>query len=245
MRLRTTSLASSRLSRCLFSFAADDYDLYGLTARTGQTGVIVRASATTALDRNGVARDVVFHQPAIQMHDLDADSIREQPALLLDADLCAWATSIAVQACTVYARFIEIDTVTHSADGLFYLGNDGASDARLYIDSSGSFYRLTHHNGTSAVTSTLAAAPAAGNLVELIGTYNANGSVQLAQSINEAALTTAAASVAHTPAVAWGATQRVRLNSTGTGGNKGESAFIDVKIVPGTGWSIQQLREFR
>jgi hypothetical protein len=243
MNPRTSSLHGVRTSRCMFSWESPDLHEAGLVARTGQIGVLARASATTATDRNGNSRAVAYHQPAVEMLDLDEDDIRETPSLLTDADLVAWPVLFGLRDMEIYVRFIEVGTIGTSGAGLIYLGNDAVSGARLFIQSNGTHYVLSHHNGTSAVTSTAAAAPTAGQLVELVATFNADGSVQLTQAINAGNPASATASAAHTPAAAWGATTKLRANSTGTGGTTGETAFLALRVMAGTGYTLQHFRE--
>lgn len=117
---------------------------------------------------------------------------------------------------TGYLRVIERGTVKTSTARLIHVGSDTQATApKLEIYESGGFYRLTHDNGVSQVHSTLAAAPALGDLVELRAVVYSDGSVELFQSINNAAETTGSRSAALTLQSAWAA-ERMYFNSGGS-----------------------------
>lgn len=197
-----------------------------LTARSGQAGTLVRAATATAVDDVGTSGTVFHSQPAWERVDTDADAIRDRMALKLGADLLSWPFQPTPAAMAGIVEFIERGTVGVADAGLFYLGNDGVTGARLYIESTGTVYRLVYHDGSTAVTSALAAAPSTGDLVRLQWTIGAGGIVQLSQSIAGAAWTTAAASAAQALPATWGAgAAKLRLNSVGTG-NPGTMAAL-------------------
>ena len=122
------------------------------------------------------------------------------------------------QAMTVYVRFVELGTIKDPAGdfpGIFHIGGPATvNDPRFEIQESGGKYQLRHDNGIINVTATLAAASDIGDLVELRGVLNADGSVQMGQSINSAAETTTAVSDAAVLGPAWH-TPRIYINSRG------------------------------
>jgi hypothetical protein len=85
------------------------------------------------------------------------------------------------------------------------IGSAALGTPYLYVFSNGTTYRAEHHNGSSAVTAALGAAPTTGNRVELRVVLAANGAVTIGQSINGAAETTATSSALALSA-AWSAT---------------------------------------
>jgi len=64
-------------------------------------------------------------------------------------------------------------------------------------------YKLVHHNGSTSVSSEAAAFPTYNQKIEHRLLFNADGSVQLGQSIDGAAEVVASASAANTPAASW------------------------------------------
>lgn len=139
--------------------------------------------------------------------------------------------------CTLYARFVERGSI---ATGGARIAQIGSGTARLSILQSGGFYQALHHNGTSSVTSTLAAAPAIGDRIELRATLAADGKVQLHQSINEGAEVSAAQSAALALAAAW-SDSLVSLGHA-AGANAGLLAARDLTLAAGT-VTLDQLRE--
>ena len=66
-------------------------------------------------------------------------------------------------------REISRRSGTTANAGLVYLGNDGQTGARLILDSSGTNYRATIHNGTTSQSVSLATAtPTTGQMARLL-----------------------------------------------------------------------------
>ena len=107
------------------------------------------------------------------------------------------------EALSVYVRFLELGTaLTGAVDGprVFAIGNI----PQFWVEAVSGNYEVVHHNGINQITAVLAAAPAYGNLVELLAVLSANGSVTISQSINGGAIVTAGPSGSLTFAQAWG-----------------------------------------
>lgn len=220
----------SRLSRLLFHWRGDRFEL---TTLTGQAATFSRAATASPVDDAGVARTVVQHQPAWEAVDWDGDAVRDRPALLLGAsDRLYWNHLALPQALTIFVEFVEAGTRTTASAAIAYLGNAGNTGARLWVDSTGSFYRVRHHNGTSEVTSTIGSGqPTAGQRVRLRATLDASGRVQIFQSINGATETSGTLSGTLSLASAWSDT-RCYLNSTGDT-NNGVVKAVTVRLAPG------------
>ncbi|HEX6924357.1 MAG TPA: hypothetical protein VF167_02955 [Longimicrobiaceae bacterium] len=151
------------------------------------------------------------------------------------ADALKYAFTAAPQAMTLYARFIEQGTLrsANSARILQISDSTSASTSRLLIHapSGDSYYQIYHGEAGGQVTSTLAAAPDLGDLVELRGILYADGSVRLHQSINGAAETSSTASSALALASAW---DDETLNLGGVGSSfVGSAAFTHVAVLKG------------
>lgn len=235
------------LSRLLYSWESRSCSLRALT---GELGTLTRAATGTALDDNAVSRTLVNDQARWQWEDTDADTVRDTPVLLLGqatgTELCKWTvTHRPALSTTFLADFIEGGARTVAGAGVFYLGNDGVTGARLYIDTTGTFYRATHHNGTSSVASTMGSGtPAVGDRVRLRVEYNGTtGVIRIYQSINAAAEVAAAASAGLTPTSAWGAST-LRLGSLGTA-NLGVNRFRRCKLGYGAAVALTSLEGVR
>jgi hypothetical protein len=135
------------------------------------------------------------------------------------------------QAMTVYAKWVERGTLASSGKVLHVGSATAATDPRLVIESTGTFYWIRHDNGASTSTATLGVAPSIGDTVEIAGQLNADGSVAIYQSINGAAATTASDATVATPGPTWADT-RLYLNSAGTS-SIGNAEFIELKVLPG------------
>lgn len=230
----------TRASRLPFHWRGERFSL---TALSGQAGTLTRTTTATPADFNGTTRTVVHSQPSWQHEDWDGDSTRETPTLLLGAnDKLVYSFLMPPQALTLYVEFVERGAISVASDAIVYLGNAGNTGARLWIDSTGTYYRLRHHNGSTEVTVTLAAAPTAGQRVALRGILASDGKITLHQSINGAAESSTSASAANTLASAWSDT-KLYVGSTGDT-NPGSTAFVRVRIARGNLTAAQMQAEW-
>ena len=199
-----------------------------IDALTGQVGTLTRAATAAPTDSYAVARTVVHSQPAWQ-----TNTTHSRTGLLLGTNAnLAWALPVLPQAMSGMVEFIENGTISTANAGVWYLGNDGATGARLYLDSTGTQYRLTHNNGSSSVTATMTGtAPTTGQRVRLRWWLYSDGKVYLRQSINGAAETGPAASGTLALASAWAGTT-CRLNSLGTA-NLGNTVALGAVVMLG------------
>jgi len=207
-----------------------------LDALSEQVGRVTRTTTATGTDSFAAPYTAVHSEATLTYH-----AGQDLVGLLLGPDDSAdWTVPILPQASCGMVRFIENGTLAIASAGVFYIGLDAATGARLYIDSTGTQYRLTYHDGSTPVTSTMSGtAPTTGQLVELRWRLAADGKVKLWQTINSGAETAATESAGLTLAAAWGATT-VRLNSVGTA-NKGNNLFLGAVLDPGD-LSIDLLR---
>lgn len=175
----------------------------------------------------------LFHSSVIVTAAATGTRVRDQLSFTFNAR---------PQPMTIYIRFVELGTMVAIANlRILQIGASAGTDPRLFIsgDSSG-FYRIVHDNGPTIVTSTLATAPTFGQRVELRATLSATGSVQINQSINEGAETSATASGAATLAAAWSAAT-LWVNSLSTSVT-GFMALRNLRIERGA-VSLQRMRE--
>jgi len=231
------SLRTGRVSRLPFHWRGDRF---ALTALSGQAGTLTRAATAAPLDYSGVARTVNQYQPAFQAEDWDADATRDTSALLLGvSDLLYWSVPVKPAACTLYLEFVQPASFGAASTCFWYLGNAGNTGARLWIDSTGTQYRANHHNGTSAVTSTMTGtAPTSGQRVAVRVVLLSTGSIQIWQSINGAAETTPGASgTLALNATGWSDT-RLYANSTGST-NPAVLSLVRSRLIMGTRTAAQ------
>lgn len=195
------------------------------------TGTMVRTVTAAPEDTGGVAYTVVHSQPA-WFYTIP----KAKTGLMLSTNAqLGWPLPITPKAMSVAVHFVEVGGKAVVSGGVWYLGNDAATGARIYIDATGSFYRLTYTDGTTTRTNTLAAAPVAGDEVWLRVQLTSGGVAQVWQSINGAAETTPGALAALTLPAAWSSTGGIitnHLNSVGTA-NQGNNRYLDHVVMLG------------
>ena len=158
-----------------------------------------------------------------------------------NAETCYFDFPFDPREMTVYAELIERGSIGSVGETrILHIGSaTSTADPRLTIHLATTDYRVQHDNATTTVTSTLAAAPSIGDTNELRAVLAANGSVQLHQSVNSAAETSAVATAANALGSAWAAT-RIYPNSAGAS-LRGFNAFRSIKIARGTK-TMEQMR---
>ena len=146
------------------------------------------------------------------------------------------------QALTAYIWFIELGTIAELNTGrIFQISDSNGANPYIRCVEAGGFYEFRHRTPTSQVVATLAAASAVGDIVELRCVLNADGSVEIGQSLNGAAETTAGPSSALTLDTAW-SEGTLHVNSTGTT-NFGFNAFMNIVFFRGV-HSLARMRRF-
>lgn len=161
-----------RRSLCLFHWAADDVSLDALT---GHPGTLTRTSSATALDATGGSYTAPHSMPRWEGRTLQGV---DRVGLRLSTDDLIWSMIGRPRALTLYAHLVELGTRTTANAGLVYLGNDGVSGARLVLDSDGTHYRATWHNGTDSDSATLTGVtPSSGTEAELCWRISSAGLV--------------------------------------------------------------------
>jgi hypothetical protein len=166
-------------------------------------------------------------------------------AVTRGADALTCPNPPAPKALTGYLKFIEGGTVQQANARVFGIMIGANVNPQLYVYSTGGRYTVLHHNGTGAVTSQAGAAPALGATVELRFLLNADGSVQIGQSINGAAEVVATASAANALAAAWVASAVMHIGclAGGAAAGTGANAFQAVKLAAGVR-SLVELRGY-
>jgi len=175
-------------------------------------------------------------QPAFEQRDWDNDGVREAFGLRMGtSDRLAFASSLRPMSMAGMLEMIETGARTSVNSTLWALRNDGATGAGLWLDTSGSFYRLSYNDGSTTRVATLASgAPASGDRVRFLWELSSTGVITLYQSINGAAYTSATAAALTLPA-SWAASASIRLNARGTGGsaNAAQGWYRRCRLVAG------------
>lgn len=218
----------AKRSRILFHWRAADLDTEPIT---GQIATFTRAGTSTVPDDNaGASYTAANQQPAWHY----STSVAE-PTLRMQAtpgDELYWSYAAAPQTLTAYVSFVEQGGAAQVNASALHMGATGATDPEFTIDSSGTYYRVTHDNNVdAAVVATLSTAPSANQGVELRAVLNADGSVIIGQSVNGAAETTASNASTATHAAAWSAAE---LHVNGRGGIYDDDYdYRVIKVAPG------------
>lgn len=145
------------------------------------------------------------------------------------------------QTMTIYLRFLEIGASLVSGLKLLHIG-DSAIFCAIDVNSPGlSTFRLTLATGTVTRTATAAGSPSLGNIVEVRGVLNADGTLTMGMTLNSGAETTASNANATVFPAAWGAAT-LWINSFGTA-NVGFGAYRNVLIRRGV-LSLNQCRGY-
>lgn len=221
-----------RVSDCLWSW---DAALATLTSDQGVVGVHSRATTLASVsDGVGATYTAPHSLPAWEMRDLDGDSVREAMGLRMGtSDFVHWAVAPAPQAMSGLLELVETGARTTANATFFAVTNDAVSGARLWLDTSGTYYRLNWTDGTTTRTATLAAGqPTTGQRVRLRWTLAADGALALWQSINGAPETSATAAALTLPS-AWASNAKVRLNSRGDTEHPAQGWYRRAKLVAG------------
>ena len=159
-----------------------------------------------------------------------------------NADVLPFPFPARPQAMTVYVRFVELGSSDPGASGVVvFIGNaaGNAPGMDILFLSGGAGYSVRHFNLVS-VSATLAVAPTTGDSVELLAHLNADGSVDLEQSINSAVSTKSATSGANALASRWSG-QFLWFNSEGISIAVGFAGYRNVVIHRG----VQSLATMR
>lgn len=216
-------------------------DRLSLDTVAGEAATFARAGTKSCVDSQGTSRTVNNHQPAWEAVDLDSDSVRESPGLLMGStDTIWWPFLRTPGQLSALVEFVERGSLLTANAGVLYIGNDANSGWRLYIDSTGSQYRATLTDGATTRQSTMSGtAPTSGQRVRLRLNLTAAGVVTLHQTIGAGSETNGNTPASLTPGAAWSDT-RLRLNSRGTG-NVGSNLFFRSKVALQSGLTLAQL----
>lgn len=135
------------------------------------------------------------------------------------------------QAMTVYVRFEERGSVLIAGARIIQIGDTSDNSPRFIILQATTGYRVHYQTASVTRTSTLAAAPVIGNIVELLATLSGAGVAQISHSINGATVVSATAAAAALLPPAWSG-QTLSINSAGAT-VPGVIALLNLRVVRG------------
>lgn len=199
-----------------------------LVAVTGHVGTLTRASTGTAVDANGVTYTAAHSMARWEARDFANSGRRAQLGLRLGADDFAFPVNWLPETGTLLVHASEAGTRTTSGAGLVYLGNDGQTGARLWVDSDGTNYRANVHNGSTSQSATLSTATPTTDQGFQVGLQleddGTNWRVRLVLRVMPTGAETFGAWT--TPiarAAAWGTGAKLRANRVGSAGTLGST----------------------
>lgn len=199
-----------------------------LDALTGQAGTLVRAATGTAVDINGTTYTAGHSMARWENRDFANSGSRYELGVRLSTDDLFWAANWRPETATFLVEFSEAGTRTTANAGLLYLGNDAQTGARLLIDSTGTNFRATVHNGTTSQTSTLSTAtPLTNQGTRLALQLEDDGTNWRVRLVLRVFATGSQEFSAWTTPIAraatWGTDAKVRVNRIGSAGTQGST----------------------
>jgi hypothetical protein len=137
-----------------------------------------------------------------------------------DADLWSFPFEFAPQALTAYIRFRERGSIDSGANArILHIGKSDDTASRLVVFQNIGVYRVFQETSAGQVASALGAPSVWGDDVELRVILNADGSVQIGQSLNAGAEIIGALSAALTLSSSWSGTKLWIGQINGAGGS--------------------------
>lgn len=152
-------------------------------------------------------------------------------AVTRGADLYSLPFTDVPRESTVYVKMIDRGTINTSAATAFLIANAASASPAFAGYAPGGVFAAVHLNGGS-VTSTLGVAPVYEDTIELAARLLGDGSVNITQSINGGAETTATQSAALAFATAWSG-QLLWPNGS-SASVRGFAAYKSIKVVAGS-----------
>lgn len=222
------------VSRCLFHLAIQslewDPSTGAIIAESGHTGILSRSATASPIDSNGATYTAQNHQLALEVRPwLNVGSRDTAMMLMGTSDTLPFATQFIPGVLCGLAEFVE----TTACGFKFSIGNAALSGASLKIDVSAGKYQITHNNGSASVSATMGSGTSAGDRVQLFWQLDANGAVQLWQTVLGVGQTTSGISANPSGGLpsAWPSSTNIYVNSCGTG-TVGQMALRRLKLLP-------------
>lgn len=157
-------------------------------------------------------------------------------------DQLSYPITFRPQAMTIYVRFLmlTIDAGTVGNRAIVQIGSNSTTNPRLLVDFLAASWRIILLNGINSVNSTVSnGGLTVGDRIELLGTVQSTGIVQIAWSRNEGAQVTGTASGALLLPQAW-TNNVIFINSVATT-SVGFCAYRNIEIQAGV-HTMQEMR---
>lgn len=218
-------------STALFHWAARSQSL---TAYTGQQGALVRASSDYTEDSNGVGISSGYARPR-----WFGSSWLGTPAAFLychTADNMTWPITFPLQTMTILLEWVNLATTQTSGAGLFALGKDDSTGARVYAQQFPTNKLAAYDsNGSTGGGSDYATTISANDRVQSLVQFEVTGGnqrVRLGCALNGGAFSFASFGSSNAVGT-FGTSPVLRLNRVGSAGTAGQALFRRVAIFPG------------
>lgn len=232
-------------SRCLFNFDCADTRVNGATgtlhAITEHEGVFTRGAHTlAATDATAVAYTAQYAQPAWSSRAWPPlGDLAPQPALGIEMglfDALTFPTRMPWQFHRGVFAAIETGARVIAGATLFAITTAAGTGAGLWLDTTGTYYRLTLTDGTNTITATLASgASVAGDRLLFDWQYDDDGTLRLNLVVGKTVPTNRAVSstVLLTMPTTTASDLAVRINARSASANNAQQWFRRCKIVAG------------
>lgn len=230
-------IRASRRSRFGYDFLARyclDRQDQALTPITGQAVTFARTTTSTGADAAGATQTFAHSQPAFEWADLDADSVKETPGILLGTNDRLYTDYFAAAlARTIFVDFTD-KTATGASNGsrIIEIGNSGAGGAFLSIRRAAGGYDANFNNGTTSVTAlSPALTVASGDRIRLRLTISSTGVCTLSAAQNAGAETSGSPTGTNS-LVSWNQ-PRLAIGSDYAGANRATQSIYRVRDIIG------------
>lgn len=206
----------------------------GLTAITGQTATLVRASTATLVDSNGTTVTVGHTMPRWESRTWGGSAAL---GLRVVTDDLTVPWSLPPAAGTWLIEAINLGTAQTSGAGLMYLGRDDATGARLVVRGTGTTFAVDLVNAAGDTsTATFGTAVSSGHAVQLVVQIDDDGAsqrVRIGGTVNGGGVAFSAYGTARARASAWGTDAKLRFNRVGSAGTQGSAWLRSVAYHTG------------
>lgn len=195
-----------------------------LDAITGQAATLVRTGPGTLLDSNGTTVTVPHSRPR-----REARTFRGAQAvgLRVSTDDLTYPCTLVPETGTLLVEGVNLGTAQTADAGLWYIGRDDATGARLWLRGTGTTFAVEFRNAANEASVATLGAPVPNGadfqLVAQLEDAGGNMRVRLGGAVNGAGVAFSAWGTARARAAAWGTDARVRVNRVGSAGTRGNA----------------------
>lgn len=206
----------------------------GLTAITGHAPTFTRASTATFTDSAGVTVTAPHSRPRREARTWNGAA---ELGLRVSTDDLTYAWDVLPESGTFLLELIDLGTAGTANAGLLYVGNDGATGARLAVTGGSNTYAVTYTNaGGLTSVATFGSTVSSSDVVQVVVQFEDDGTnqrVRIGGTDNGATVAFSAWGTARARSATWGTGTRLRLNRIGSAGTQGSAWLRTVAYAPG------------